>query len=374
MPLLPLLFALLALLMYGPDPAQASTLPDDTSGAAILAYFEVSDDPAAISAISPAQFVAQMDALQNSGAQIVPISTLLDAWKNGVALPPRSVAITFEGGYRSVLESAVPELKKRNWPYTIFIAPHQIARDKDRFMTWDELKDLQDDSKVSYGLLPNAYRSFGASTPDNFWAAVNSARAQFREDMDNQSPTLLAYPYGIPPQGGLSNLSRHGFAAGFGLQSGIAYAGAPLWLLPRFTMTQDISSEDRIRQLMQAAPFPANDLQPVGGRLAENPPAIGFTIPAELAARAKSTVCRAADGQTGTLQLITPTRAELRFANKLQGNRVRVNCTLVDGADDNGDTRYRWLGFLYEIPDKNTVLEETQAANGLLQDGGGLAP
>src|SRR5688572_3601936 len=41
--------------------------------------------------------------------------------REAMADAARNVAITFDDGYRSVLENAIPELEKRNMPFTIFV-------------------------------------------------------------------------------------------------------------------------------------------------------------------------------------------------------------------------------------------------------------
>lgn len=363
-PLIVLLWLVLA------APAVAATLPEDSNAAVILAYFEISDDPGATSAVSPQQFRAQMAELANAGAHVMALSDIVAAWKEGKALPANAVAITFEGGYRSVLENAVPVLEDNNWPYTVFIAPHQQGRENGRFAEWEDLQDLQDDKLVSYGLLPMRYQSFGDDDTTAFWTSINSARSSFRENMNDAVPAFVAYPYGIPPQNFSGDLAAHGFVAGFGLESGVANAASPRWLLPRFTMTQAVGDDDRIRQLMQAAAFPASDIQPIGGRVTVNPPAIGFTLPDLLKDKAKNTACRASDGQTAKLAMLANSRAELRFAQPLSGSRVRVNCTLVDG-DEDGEPRYRWLGFLFELPD---TADDGETVFQPMQDGGELSP
>jgi peptidoglycan/xylan/chitin deacetylase (PgdA/CDA1 family) len=61
-------------------------------------------------------------------ATVVPLTDALDRLRAGAPLPPRSVAITFDDGYRDNLELAVPELERRNMPATFFLVPGLLDR------------------------------------------------------------------------------------------------------------------------------------------------------------------------------------------------------------------------------------------------------
>jgi peptidoglycan/xylan/chitin deacetylase (PgdA/CDA1 family) len=59
---------------------------------------------------------------------VVPLTDALDRLRAGAPLPPRSVAITFDDGYRDNLELAVPELERRGMPATFFLVPGLLDR------------------------------------------------------------------------------------------------------------------------------------------------------------------------------------------------------------------------------------------------------
>lgn len=95
--------------------------PDDPPGALrILLYHRISDgrDPLAL---GPAKFRAQMEYLAESGMRAVDAVTALDLLYAG-QLEPRTVAITFDDGFRDVLDNAQPVLAEHGFSATVFVS------------------------------------------------------------------------------------------------------------------------------------------------------------------------------------------------------------------------------------------------------------
>src|SRR5271157_1014002 len=79
---------------------------------AILTYHSVDDSRSVIST-APSLFQQQMELLAVSGIPVVPLDQVSDR--------PGSVAITFDDGYRNLLDHAIPLLKLHKLPAAIFI-------------------------------------------------------------------------------------------------------------------------------------------------------------------------------------------------------------------------------------------------------------
>ena len=99
----------------------------------VLAYHAVGDcslaDDRNSLFVSPTAFAAQMADLATT-RRVVPLADALDA-----PLPPGKpvVAITFDDGYRSVREHALPILEQHGFPATMFV-PTAYVGDENR---WD---------------------------------------------------------------------------------------------------------------------------------------------------------------------------------------------------------------------------------------------
>jgi len=61
-------------------------------------------------------FEAQMSWLARHGYKAVTQRDVWNHWHRGGALPPRAIVITFDDGYRSVADRALPSMQARGWP------------------------------------------------------------------------------------------------------------------------------------------------------------------------------------------------------------------------------------------------------------------
>ena len=95
-------------------------------GLRILYYHRVSDERDPL-AVSPDAFRRQMDALAASGQRVVDLYEI-----DELALAPgeAAIAITFDDGYRDVLEHGLPVLREHGFPSTVFVVPGAISGDR----------------------------------------------------------------------------------------------------------------------------------------------------------------------------------------------------------------------------------------------------
>lgn len=86
---------------------------------------------------APGDFQAQME---HVAANFRPISALelLECYGRGVPLPPRSVLVTFDDGYRDFARHAWPVLRRLGIPAVLFVAT-AFAADPARRFWWDRL-------------------------------------------------------------------------------------------------------------------------------------------------------------------------------------------------------------------------------------------
>ncbi len=81
-------------------------------------------------------FEEQLDSLGRN-FEVVPLSSIVEASREGRALPRRAVAITFDDGYRDNLTEAWPALRARGMPATIFVTV--AAVESGQSLWWDRL-------------------------------------------------------------------------------------------------------------------------------------------------------------------------------------------------------------------------------------------
>ena len=118
----PTVVTALALMLGGSEPAREQTRPRPAVvvQVPILMYHVVEDPPAGapwpLLYVSAAEFSSQMAWLDRNGYTGTTLTEMWRNWHHGEALPPRPVVITFDDGYGSVFENALPVLEDLGWP------------------------------------------------------------------------------------------------------------------------------------------------------------------------------------------------------------------------------------------------------------------
>ena len=94
----------------------------------VLTYHKVED---------PAGFDQQMRYLDQHH-HVISMADVLEAVEGNAPLPPRSVLITFDDGYRNFADCAWPIMKRRGQPATLFV-PTAFPDQPDNIFWWDRL-------------------------------------------------------------------------------------------------------------------------------------------------------------------------------------------------------------------------------------------
>lgn len=105
----------------------------------ILCYHRVCDLPSAKDyeghvSVSPEGFARQMEFLKKQNFNVISLNQLVEYKDTGADLPPKTVVITFDDGYRDNFVHAFPILKRLNLKATFFVVTEYI--DTDRIFDW----------------------------------------------------------------------------------------------------------------------------------------------------------------------------------------------------------------------------------------------
>jgi poly-beta-1,6-N-acetyl-D-glucosamine N-deacetylase len=322
------------------------SLPQDNTSAVILVYHRVGEDFDPASSIREEQFSSHVRELISGGYNILPLPKIVEALNQGRSLPEHTIAITFDGAYRSAYEKAMPALIEHNIPFTVFIAPHALEENDPQYVTLADFKKLARSKMVTFGLHPDSYTRLNGVSEQEIRRQVNNAITRYRELL-NDNPSLFAYPFGEYSRVYRDSIVAAGFKAAFGQQSGVSHADSDLFALPRFSMTEAYGDEERFRLVVNALPLPVSDLAPSDPYLTTHTPSIGFTLDEALAGHAQNLSCFAADQERIRIEYIGQKRVELRLEKPFDEDRVRINCTLpVPSTGPDEMPRWRWLGLL----------------------------
>lgn len=207
--------------------------------AVVLQYHHVSDSTPPSTSIAPDQFEKHMDYLAQEGFDVVPLPELVEKLKQGKPLPDKTVAITFDDAYDSVYTTVYPLLKKRDWPFTVFVNTDPLDAGKGGFSSWEQLREMARDgaSIANHSTRHNHLQRRQSGESEKQWrkritAEVVDAEERIKAET-GQNHKMLAYPYGEYNNRVKALLEALGFVA-FGQQSGPLARHSDLRALPRF--------------------------------------------------------------------------------------------------------------------------------------------
>jgi peptidoglycan/xylan/chitin deacetylase (PgdA/CDA1 family) len=114
----------------------------------ILMYHYVEPWPAAPDelreglTVRPEDFEAQMAWLHAQGYVAVSLYDLVDALAEGKVLPEKAVVLTFDDGYRTLVDYAVPVLERYGYTGTVFVLTQLMDEDFPQYLTWEQAEAL----------------------------------------------------------------------------------------------------------------------------------------------------------------------------------------------------------------------------------------
>jgi peptidoglycan/xylan/chitin deacetylase (PgdA/CDA1 family) len=172
----------------------------------ILVYHEVSPAPPAAFrryGLTVQAFARQLAWLSTRGFQTIDMDALLRARRGGDALPRRPVMITFDDGFRSCADHAVPVLRSYGFTAVLYLVAGHMG-DRSRWMagagvqlplmTWSQAREL-----ASAGFQCGVHSMTHPRLPGLPRAALQVELADARrraEDELGRPAVHFAYPYG----------------------------------------------------------------------------------------------------------------------------------------------------------------------------------
>lgn len=323
--------------------------------AIILQYHHVSDTTPKITSISPDQFKWHLDYLEQHGFIIWPLSKIVKFLNEDQPLPDNCVAITFDDAYRSIYTTAFPLLKKRNWPFTLFLNTDAVGKSKNS-LSWDEIREMSNSvaeignhSHTHAHLIRYQKNESSVQWKKRVIGDIQTAQKlidQHLSNEDNLPPRLFAYPYGEYSVPLIQIITELGYAA-VGQHSGPAAFITPPEILPRFPMGGVYTTKKQLIEKLKTYPLPLATVDIIEPIL-KNPivpeydrPILQLSIkPAHWNKRLKKQLQCYVSGQGKALIHWQKQTAYVQAQKKLNVGRSRYNCTAPVTNISNGETRH----------------------------------
>jgi peptidoglycan/xylan/chitin deacetylase (PgdA/CDA1 family) len=279
------LATIFVLLTSFPALANPKTATTDRIGAVILCYHIVESPQDPRMEISRETFRQQMEYLEMTGYNVVPLRHVYE-YVTGErnSLPPNAVVITIDDGWRSTYTEAYPELKKRGFPFTVFVYP-QIVGKTTISLTWEQIAEMADNGgdiqSHSYSH-PFLTRRRHADLNDDAYAVwlkrelVESKR--LIEKHTGRDVKYLAYPYGDYDRRLKAAVARAGYEAALTCEFGKVVKGSDPLRMKRFVIDKRMDFAD-FRHYMGATPMQLAEMSPKPGDVTEPVVTISARIP-----------------------------------------------------------------------------------------------
>lgn len=164
----------------------------------ILMYHSVSPDarPQNRLAVTVEAFERQMRFLKERHYNVLPLETLGDLIKEGKKIPPKTLAITFDDGYKDNYLHAFAVLKRYGLPATIFIIVNEVDRPQNDRLSWQEIGTMLDTGLFTFGS-----HALGPESLTNITSEQELKRQIFEskktlEEKLKRKVALFSYPEG----------------------------------------------------------------------------------------------------------------------------------------------------------------------------------
>ncbi len=302
-----------------------------TQAATIVLYHHVSETTPKSTSVSPKQFAEHLQMIDELGLKVVPLTTIVNAIKTNATVDHKWIAITFDDGFRNVYDNALPMLKKRKWPFTVFVNPHMVKPSK-LYMDWAQINELTKHGAdiMNHTLAHENLIQDGLSL-DDIESNILLAEQMIFEQV-GQRHKMVAYPFGEYNDAVKAILGKNDFV-GFAQHSGAIGAGSDLLALTRFPANGIYANPKTLKNKLKSLPFHFKSQTPTETLLRNLPEdqqkAPLWTV--ELADKDfyQSQLACFITGQSGPVKptWLSETKFEIRAPEALQTGRVKYNCT-----------------------------------------------
>jgi len=204
--------------------------------------------------VSLEAFKQQMMFLDAAGYKTVTPEQVAKYVNGEIELPEKSVLITFDNGYQSVIQNALPVLDKYGFKAAFFMASGQLNDSNKTFnpdeklvMDVDSMRKLISQGHVLGGyshtldFLENGSSALSQATPERMQLQVELNRDNFAEFADVRA---FAYPFGDYNDALTNAVKLGGYSAGFTLEQGLVNVGDSPYTLHRINVTPSLSNSD----------------------------------------------------------------------------------------------------------------------------------
>jgi peptidoglycan/xylan/chitin deacetylase (PgdA/CDA1 family) len=223
-------------------------------------------------------FEYEMKYLADNHYNVVPLSDVVAFAKKEKTLPPNTVAITIDDGYKSPLVFAAPVLKKYNFPWTFFVYPSFIGNHPTSSYrgaaSWPELIELQKEGVdiECHSMTHPQLTKHGNKTPDQYdaWLTDETVTSKaILEQKLGKTIKYFAYPYGEYNKQVEAKTISAGYEAIFTVANNPIHPGTNVFAMGRYIITTPV--EKAYVSYLHEGALGLADINPAPGATVSDP-------------------------------------------------------------------------------------------------------
>ena len=223
----------------------ANVLEDDGSRVSVLGYhvFHATKEATQMR-IPTSKFRTQMETIKSSNIPVITLAQFL-AWRRGEGeLPPQSILITMDDGWRSVYEEAFPIMRELQLPFTIFLYKNYVGSNRgSRALSFAMIKEMVESDLCTIGShsvshpFPSKVKNAAKAGPEAYTKFLRTELGDSKKFLDEKfkiKVTTYAYPGGYQTEEMFPIADEFGYDHLFTVKPGKVRRDSNRYTLPRY--------------------------------------------------------------------------------------------------------------------------------------------
>jgi peptidoglycan/xylan/chitin deacetylase (PgdA/CDA1 family) len=195
--------------------------------------------------VSVENFTKELDWLEAKGYRALSMARFIEAFDQHKALPPKSVLITFDDGYKGVYDYALPELRKRYMHATLFLVTDSIGKQSKTYprITAEEVKKMGQDYLVDIGSHTTEHDWLTKLLPDKQKYEIVHSK-EVLEKLTGKPCDSISYPYGDFNSLVIANVKAAGYKIAFAGYEDSYASHIKRYTVPRMYIGRDVEKHN----------------------------------------------------------------------------------------------------------------------------------
>lgn len=176
----------------------------------------------------------QFSYLQQNGFQTLSLADLYESLTGRTPLPPKSVIITFDDGFRDFYYNAFPLIKKHNMRVVSFYVVNYTSYPN--YMNWEMLREINNSGLVDVESHTLSHLPLTSLEPEQLRAEIFESKRILEEGL-GKKVNYFAYPYGVYNEEIVNLVAQAGYRLAFSTRPGSELRASEQLILRRVTIS-----------------------------------------------------------------------------------------------------------------------------------------